>query len=114
MRIIIVLLSITLLNNCSNSDIRDLSGSEYLCSFKDSSNNTVDFSLKFLKDKVQIISWWIDRAYINLVVDHHKDEIDIFRNYNFDKNINIYKIYDNNESDILLNDISTINDYKII
>jgi hypothetical protein len=52
---------------------------------------------------VQIISWWIDRAYINLVVDHHKDEIDIFRNYNFDKNINIYKIYDNNESDILLN-----------
>ena len=103
MRIIIVLLLIALLNNCSNSDIRDLSGSEYLCSFKDSSNNTVDFSLKFLKDKVQIISWWIDREYINLVVDHHKDEIDIFRNYNFNKNINIYKIYDNNESDILLN-----------
>ena len=98
MRIIIVLLSIALLNNCSNSDIRDLSGSEYLCSFKDSSNNTVDFSLKFLKDKVQIISWWIDREYINLVVDHHKDEIDIFRNYNFNKNINIYEKYFSNRS----------------
>ena len=105
MRIIIVLLSITLLNNCSNSDVRNLPGSEYLCNFKDSSNNTVDFSLKFLKDKVQIISWWIDREYKNLVVDHNKEEIDIFRNYNFNKNkiINIYKKYDNKKSSILLN-----------
>jgi len=85
--------------------MRNLLGSEYLCNFKDSSNNTVDFSLKFLKDKVQIISWWIDREYKNLVVDHHKEEIDIFRNYNFNKNkiINIYKKYDNKKSSILLN-----------
>ena len=103
MKIIIVLLSIILLNNCSNSDMRNLAGSEYLCSFKDSSNNNVDFSIKFFKDKVQIISWWIDREYKNLVVDHHKEEIDIFRNYNFNKNINIYKKYDDNESAILLN-----------
>ena len=102
MRIIIVLLSIALLNNCSNSDMRNLSGSEYLCNFKDSLNNTVDFSLKFSKDKVQIISWWIDREYKNLVVDHHKEEIDIFRNYNFNRNINIYEKYDNNENAILL------------
>jgi hypothetical protein len=103
MRIIIVLLSLTLLNNCSNSDIGDLSGSEYLCSFKDSSNNVVDFSLKFLRDEVQIISWWIDRKYENLVVDSHKDEIDIFRNYSLNSNINIYKKSNNNKSSILLN-----------
>jgi len=103
MRIIIVLLSLTLLNNCSNSDMGDLSGSEYLCSFKDSSNNVVDFSLKFLRDEVQIISWWIDREYENLVVDSHKDEIDIFRNYSLNSNINIYKKSNTNKSSILLN-----------
>jgi hypothetical protein len=103
MRIIIVLLSLTLLNNCSNSDIGDLSGSEYLCSFEDSTNNAVDFSLKFSRDEVQIISWWIDREYENLVVDSHKDETDIFRNYSLDQNINIYKKSNNNKSSILLN-----------
>ena len=104
MRIIIVLLSLTLLNNCSNSDMRNLSGDEYLCNFKDASNNTVDFSLYFSKDKVRIISSWIDREYKNLVVDHHKEEIDIFRNYNFNRNksIKIYKKYDNNENTVLL------------
>jgi len=102
MRILLVLFSIVLLNNCSHTDTRNLSGIEYLCSFKDSSSNTVDFSLKFLRNKVQIISWWIDREYKNLVIDHHKNESDIFRAYTYDQNINIHKKFNNNQNNILL------------
>ena len=98
-----------MLSNCSNIDKSNLSTSEYLCSFSDTSNNTVDFSLKFFDDHVHIVSWWIDRGYKDLVVDYHDGEIDVFRSYNLDQKINIYKRLDDSQNKILLSiDIDTL------
>ena len=109
MKIFLIFFSIVLLSNCSNIDKRNLSTAEYLCSFSDTSNNTVDFSLKFLDDYVHIVSWWIDRGYKDLVVDYHDGEIDVFRSYNLDQKINIYKRLDDSQNKILLSiDIDTL------
>ena len=97
------------MSNCSNIDKRNLSSAEYLCSFSDISNNTVDFSLKFFNDQVHIISWWIDRGYKDLVVDYHDGEIDVFRSYTLDQKINIYKRLDNSQNRVLLSiDVDTL------
>ena len=109
MKIFLIFLSIILLSNCSNIEKRNLSSAEYLCSFSDTSNNTVDFSLKFLNDQVHIISWWIDRGYKDLVVDYHDGEIDVFRSYTLDQKINIYKRLDNSQNKVLLSiDVDTL------
>jgi len=109
MKIFLIFFSIILLSNCSNIDKRNLSSAEYLCSFSDTSNNTVDFSLKFLNDQVHIISWWIDRGYKDLVVDYHDGEIDVFRSYTMDQKINIYKRLDDSQNKVLLSiDVDTL------
>ena len=109
MKIFLIFFSIILLSNCSNIDKRNLSSDEYLCSFSDTSNNTVDFALKFLNDQVHIISWWIDRGYKDLVVDYHDGEIDVFRSYTLDQKINIYKRLDNSQNRVLLSiDVDTL------
>ena len=109
MKIFLIFFSIILLTNCSNIDKRNLSSAEYLCSFSDTSNNTVDFSLKFLNDQVHIISWWIDRGYKDLVVDYHDGEIDVFRSYTMDQKINIYKRLDDSQNKVLLSiDVDTL------
>ncbi len=100
MRFIYCLLFIIVLNNCSSSYINSLSGTEYLCRFENSSNDIVDFSLKFFDKNVQITSWWIDRDYEDLVIDYHKNESDIYRSYTFNKDINIYRKLPNNKNDI--------------
>jgi hypothetical protein len=109
MKIFLIFFSIILLSNCSNIDKRNLSTAEYLCSFSDTSNNNVDFSLKFLNDNFHIVSWWIDRGYKDLVVDYHDGEIDVFRSYNLDQKINIYKRLDDSQNKILLSiDVDTL------
>ena len=109
MKIFLIFFSIVLLSNCSNIDKRNLSTVEYLCSFSDTSNNTVDFSLKFLNDHVHIISWWIDRGYKDLVVDYHDGEVDVFRSYTLGQKIVIYKRLDDNQNKILLSiDVDTL------
>lgn len=89
MRFIAILITAVFLGGCANLNNSSLDEKELLCTFYNSSNQTVDFSLKFSEKKVQIISWWIDREYKNLVIDYHKDENDIFREYKLDTNINI-------------------------
>ena len=109
MKIFLIFFSIVLLSNCSNINKRNLSTAEYLCSFSDTSHNTVDFSLKFLNDHVHIISWWIDRGYKDLVVDYHDGEIDVFRSYTLGQKIVIYKRLDDNQNKILLSiDVDTL------
>ena len=109
MKIFLIFFSIVLLSNCSNINKRNLSTSEYLCSFSDTSHNTVDFSLKFLNDHVHIISWWIDRGYKDLVVDYHDGEIDVFRSYTLGQKIVIYKRLDDSQNKILLSiDVDTL------
>jgi len=109
MKIFLIFFSIVLLSNCSNINKRNLSTSEYLCSFSDTSHNTVDFSLKFLNDHVHIISWWIDRGYKDLVVDSHDGEVDVFRSYTLGQKIVIYKRLDDNQNKILLSiDVDTL------
>ena len=109
MKIFLIFFSIVLLSNCSNINERNLSTSEYLCSFSDTSHNTVDFSLKFLNDHVHIISWWIDRGYKDLVVDYHDGEIDVFRSYTLGQKIVIYKRLDDSQNKILLSiDVDTL------
>ena len=109
MKIFLIFFSIVLLNNCSNIDKRNLSAAEYLCSFSDTSDNTVDFSLKFLNDHVHIISWWIDRGYKDLVVDYHDGEVDVFRSYTLGQKIIIYKRLDDSQNKILLSiDVDTL------
>ena len=109
MKIFLIFFSIVLLNNCSNIDKRNLSAAEYLCSFLDTSDNTVDFSLKFLNDHVHIISWWIDRGYKDLVVDYHDGEVDVFRSYTLGQKIVIYKRLDDSQNKILLSiDVDTL------
>ena len=89
MRYIIPLFFISHLVSCSNFNNSNLDGKEFLCTFNNASNELVDFSLKFSDNKVHIISWWIDREYKNLVIDYHKGESDIFREYKLNKSINI-------------------------
>ena len=109
MKIFLIFFSIVLLSNCSNINKRNLSTSEYLCSFSDTSHNTVDFSLKFLNDHVHIISWWIDRGYKDLVVDYHDGEVDVFRSYTLGQKIVIYKRLDDSQNKILLSiDVDTL------
>ena len=109
MKIFLIFFSIVLLSNCSNINKRNLSTAEYLCSFSDTSHNTVDFSLKFLNDHVHIISWWIDRGYKDLVVDYHDGEVDVFRSYTLGQKIVIYKRLDDNQNKILLSiDVDTL------
>jgi hypothetical protein len=109
MKIFLIFFSIVLLSNCSNINKRNLSTAEYLCSFSDTSNNTVDFSLKFLNDHVHIISWWIDRGYKDLVVDYHDGEVDVFRSYTLGQKIDIYKRLDDSQNKILLSiDVDTL------
>ena len=109
MKIFLIFFSIVLLNNCSNIDKRNLSAAEYLCSFSDTSDNTVDFSLKFLNDHVHIISWWIYRGYKDLVVDYHDGEVDVFRSYTLGQKIIIYKRLDDSQNKILLSiDVDTL------
>ena len=101
-KILIILFSIILVNNCSNTFTRTLANNEYLCSFKKSSDITVDFSLKFYDKQAHIISWWINRGYKNLVVDFHDNEDDIYRDYIIDEKIIVYKKLHNNQNNILL------------
>ena len=109
MKIFLIFFSIVLLSNCSNIDKRNLSTVEYLCSFSDTSNKTVDISLKFLNDHVHIISWWIDRGYKDLVVDYHDGEVDVFRSYTLGQKIDIYKRLDDSQNKILLSiDLDTL------
>ena len=89
MRYIILLVFISHLASCSSFNNSSLDGKEFLCTFNNTSNELVDFSLKFSDNKVHIISWWIDREYKNLVIDYHKGESDIFREYKLNKSINI-------------------------
>ena len=89
MRYIILLVFISHLVSCSSFNNSSLDGKEFLCTFNNASNELVDFSLKFSDNKVHIISWWIDREYKNLVIDYHKGESDIFREYKINESINI-------------------------
>lgn len=89
MRYVVLLILIIHLVSCSSFNNSNLNGKEFLCTFNNASNEIVDFSLKFSDKKVQIISWWIDREYKDLVIDYQKDEGDILREYTLDNNINI-------------------------
>ena len=101
-KIVIIFFSIILVNNCSNIYKRTLTNIEYLCSFRNSSDIAVDFSLKFYDKHTHIISWWIDRGYKNLVVDFNDNERDVYRDYIFDEKIIIYKKLHDNQNNILL------------
>jgi hypothetical protein len=89
MRYIIILVFISHLVSCSSFNNSNLDGKEFLCTFNNTSNELVDFSLKFSDNKVHIISWWIDREYKNLVIDYQKGESDVYREYKLNKSINI-------------------------
>lgn len=78
-----------LLIGCS-SETNNRTFDQLLCTFQTPSLKDVDFSIKFDNDFVEIKSWWIDRNYRDLVIDHHNDEADIFRRYEINETINIF------------------------
>ena len=77
--------------------------SELLCIFKTSTSNNVDFSIKFNDDYAEIKSWWIDRGYKNLIIDHREGENDIFREYEINENIKIFDKSNNKKVFIKIN-----------